>query len=307
MNKNMLVCLVLAGLVGTDTALATENGSPTTAMGVYDFGSGFLPPATPHGSFGLRTAWYSADDQKTADGTSSGNDFSLDVLSIGLSYIYMTDKTFLGARYGFGGVAPFFDMDASLRVKAGGRTLFEDEASPFAQADLQILPMMLEWRPQPGMGVTAQFQIQAPTGDYDEDRLVSPGLNHWAFSPIVGFSYTTPGGFEFSTLSQLDINTRNHATDYRNGIEYRNEFALGQHVGAWTLGVGGYYYDQLTDDDSPSLTDGDGNRAKTWAAGPALSYVEPGMPAVWLHAYQEFGAENRAEGYNMALRVAYSF
>ncbi|GAB2787133.1 transporter [Halomonas shantousis] len=307
MNNNLAVCLTLAGIACTAPALATEGGAPTTAMGTYDFGSGFLPPSTPHGTFGLRTAYYTADEQKTADGSSSGNDFSLDVLSIGVAYIHMTDKRLLGARYGFGGVAPFFDMDASLGVNVGGQTVFEDEADPFAQADLQLLPLMLEWRPRPGMGVTAQFQIQAPTGDYDEDRLVNPGLNHWTFSPIVGISYITPSGFEVSTLSQLDVNTRNHDTDYRNGIEYRNEFALGQHFGAWTAGVAGYYYDQLTDDESATLADGNGNRAKVWAAGPALSYVAPGKPAFWVHAYKEFSAENRTEGYNLAFRVAYSF
>ncbi|MGQ0336037.1 SphA family protein [Halomonas elongata] len=276
-------------------------------MGTYEFGSGFLPPSTSHGTFGIRTAYYSTDNLMIGDGSPSNNDFSLDVLSVGVAYIYMTDKRFLGARYGFGGVAPFFDMNASLDVNANGTTVFEDDTNVFAQADLQLLPVMLEWQPSPGMGITAQFQVQAPTGDYDEDRLVNPGLNHWAFSPIVGISYITSGGFELSTLSQVDINTRNHATDYRNGIEYRNEFALGQHFGPWTAGLGGYYYNQFTDDESPNLADGDGNRAKVWAAGPALSYVEPGKPAFWVHAYKEFGAENRTEGYNLALRIAYSF
>ncbi|WP_245392383.1 SphA family protein [Salinicola endophyticus] len=289
------------------SSFATENGAPTTPMGVYEFGSGFLPPTTPNGTIGLRTAYYTADDLRTRGGKRSPNDFSLDVLSVGVAYIRMTDKRLFGARYGFGGVLPFFDMKASLDVNAGGQTVFQDDTHVLAQADVQIVPLMLAWQPAPNMGVSAQFQIQAPTGEYDKDRLVNPGLNHWTFSPIVGFTYVTQGGLEFSTLSQFDVNTRNTDTDYRSGVEYRNEFGIGQHVDVWTLGLGGYYYDQISDDKSPSLTIDDGNRARVWAAGPAVSFLSPGLPAVWFHVYKEFGAENRTEGYNAAVRVAYSF
>ncbi|MCO6717068.1 transporter, partial [Streptomyces sp. CHB19.2] len=75
-------------------------------------------------------------------------------------------------------------------------------------------------------------------------------------------------GFEVSSSFQADFNSRNPATDYRSGTEYRHEFAVGQHLGPWTLGLGGYYYRQLTDDDAPGLTRG--NRARVLALGPAL-------------------------------------
>ena len=301
--------IVLSNCLGLTTVLpvhATENGSPTTAMGAFDFGSGFLPPSGTD-TFSFRMAYYSTDDLRLSDGSHSPNDLSLDVLSVGLAYIHMTDYTLFGGRYGFAGVAPFFKMDASLDVNVNGMTVFQDDASVTRQADFQVLPLILAWTPTPGMGVTAQFQVQAPTGDYDKNRLVSPGLNRWAFSPIVGISYITSTGLELSSLSQFDINTRNHDTDYRSGVEYRNEFAVGQHTGPYTLGVGGYYYHQITDDDGGSLTSNDGNRARVWALGPAVSFFEPGLPAVWFHAYKEFGARNRTAGYNIALRSAQSF
>ncbi|MCX2525316.1 SphA family protein [Larsenimonas rhizosphaerae] len=306
MKRTLIVLSTALGLTAILPAYATENGSPTTAMGAYDFGSGFMPPSDTD-TFGFRVAYYSTDDLRLNDGSRSPNDFSLDVLSVGVSYIHMTDETLFGGRYGFGGVAPFFRMDASLDVNANGRTVFQDDATVTRQADFQFLPLILAWTPTPGMGVMAQFQVQAPTGDYDENRLISPGLNHWAFSPIFGISYITSSGLELSSLSQFDINTRNHDTDYRSGVEYRNEFAAGQHVGPYTVGMGGYYYHQITDDDGSSLTSNDGNRARVWALGPAISFFEPGLPSVWFHAYKEFGARNRTEGYNIALRIGQSF
>nr|BFE97320.1 hypothetical protein GCM10020185_78560 [Pseudomonas brassicacearum subsp. brassicacearum] len=88
--------------------MAPKNGAPTTAVGVYDFGAGMMPPATPFGTVGLRTAFYSANVQKDRHGKSVDNNLSLDVLSIAVAYMRMTDYTVLGAKYGFGAVVPFF-------------------------------------------------------------------------------------------------------------------------------------------------------------------------------------------------------
>ncbi|PMX22787.1 MULTISPECIES: transporter [unclassified Pseudomonas] len=308
-NKNnastVRVTLFTLGLVGCCASVhGTENGSPTTAVGVYDFGAGMMPPATPFGTVGVRTAFYSTNVQKDRHGRSVDNHFSLDVLSIAAAYMRMTDHTVLGANYGFGMVVPFFKMDASLQVPtpAGPLNL---EADPFRLADVQFLPVILQWNLSPNLFINTQLQIQTPTGDYDKNRLVSPGLNHWTFSPIVNATYITDSGFEVSSSFEVDVNTRNPATDYKSGVEYRHEFAVGQHVGPWILGLGGYYYRQFTDDDAPGLQSG--NRARVLAVGPAVSYFKPGLPAVWLHAYKETDAVNRAEGYTVALRISQSF
>lgn len=306
MNLKKLIGAVAGTILIYPSAsvLATENGAPTTAAGLYNFGAGFMPPATPKGAFGLRTAFYSANSFKDNSGKDAPVDFSLDVLSLSLAHVRMTDHEVLGAKYGWGVVFPFLHMEASLGVSTPVGT-FSRSADVFRQADIQVIPLILQWHPSRNLGVNAQFQIQAPTGDYDKDRLVSPGLNHWTFSPIFNATYISDTGFEISSSFELDFNTRNRATDYRNGVEYRHEFAMGQHVKDWTVGLGGYYYHQLTDDKAPSLTSG--NRARTIAAGPALSFFRPGMPAVWLHGYKEFGTRNRAEGYSLALRIAQSF
>ncbi len=163
-NKtNVLRCTWLSlGLIAVCTAAhGTENGAPTTAVGVYDFGAGMMPPATPFGTVGLRTAFYSANVQKDRHGKSADNNFSLDVLSIGVAYMRMTDYTVLGAKYGFGTVVPFFQMDASVQVQTPVGPL-DLEADPFRMADIQVLPVILQWTLSPNLFVNAQFQIQAP-------------------------------------------------------------------------------------------------------------------------------------------------
>jgi hypothetical protein len=303
-NVSRVTLYALGLLVFCTSAHATENGGPTTAPGVYDFGAGMTPPVTPYGTVGIRTSFYSANTQKDRTGRTVDNHLSLDVLALSVAYLRMTNNTFLGANYGFGAVVPFFDMDGSIKVAtpAGPLSL---KADPFRMADMQIFPLILQWNLSRNLFINTQLQIQMPTGDYDKNRLVSPGVNHWTFSPLVNATYITDSGFEVSSSFEADFNTRNKATDYKNGIEYRHEFAVGQHLGPWVVGMGGYYYRQFTDDQAPGLVYG--QRARTMALGPAVSYFKPGLPPVWAHIYKEFDASNRAEGYTVALRVSQSF
>ncbi|MNJ31179.1 hypothetical protein D3C77_258050 [compost metagenome] len=305
LRYSVRMAVALAISVWGTSSQATENGVPTTAYGVFDFSAGFLPPPTPHGTVAGRSAFYKATKQKDGDGNDTGNDVSVSVLSFSLVYLRMTEISLLGANYGFGAVAPFFKMDGDLKVKAGGQTVLSTESDLFRQADIQIIPIMLQWNVAPNIGVNAQFQIQAPTGDYDKNRFLNPGVNHWTFSPALNATWISQSGLEVSSSFQVDVNTRNNDTDYKSGVEYRHEFAVGQHVNDWTVGVGGYYYRQFSDDESPNLLEG--NRSRVMALGPAVSYFKPGSIPVWFHIYKEFDAENRAEGYKAAIRFAYSF
>lgn len=293
---------VWAGLTASP-ATATENGAPTTPFGVFEFGAGILPPPTPFGTVGLRTNIYSASSVKDGSGNTAQSDFNLHVLSIAGAFVKMTELEVLGANVGFGGVVPFLDMGGHLTVPTPGGPL-RLESRTFKLGDIQLYPVMLQWKSK-SLFVNAIAQIQAPTGSYDVNRLFNPGANHWSFAPVVGVTYITEGGFELSSNVELDINTVNHETDYRSGMEFKQEFAVGQHIGPVVAGLGGYWYQQITDDHGPGS--GDGRRARVFALGPAVNYFEPGMPLVAIHAYKEFGAQNRAQGHAMALRVGYSF
>lgn len=284
-------------------AFAAENGSPTTAPGIYDFGAGFLPPYSPYGMIGIRASYYSADKNKNLKGNKINDPFKLSVLAVGVSWIKMTNNKILGANYGFGIVQPFFDMDMHLTVPAPTGSLSLSH-QVFRQADLQVLPVILGWNFSPNFSANFQFQIQAPTGYYKKSDLVSPGLNHWVYSPIINATYITKNGYEFSSSLETDINTKNKDTNYKNGIEYRYEFAAGKHINNWTVGLGGYYYNQFTKDKNNT---GDIGKSQVFAYGPAISYFGGKAPSVWFHFYKEDGAKMRSEGYNVAIRVAQSF
>jgi len=176
-----------------------------------------------------------------------------------------------------------------------------------AQGDIQIAPLVVQWAPSPGLFANASLQLQLPTGSYDKNRLISAGTNHWTVSPNFAVTYIMSSGWEVSSNFQLNFNGRNKDTDYRSGIEYQQEFAIGQHGGPWTFGLGGYHYQQISDDKQAG--NDIGNRSRVTALGPVVNLFElgSGWPLVWVHAYKEFGARNRSQGTHAAVRAAWSF
>jgi len=286
---------------------AVENGAPITPFGVFDFGAGTLPPPSEFATVGLRTTFYRANELRDNAGDRSPVGLKLKVDSIGLAIVKMTNIELFGGTYGAFAVLPFLDMknDLSIPTPVGPLAL---SGKNTAQGDIQIAPVVIKWTPSPGLFTNASLQFQLPTGSYDKTRIINAGTNHWTVSPTFAFSYIMSSGFEVSSNIQLNINGRNKDTDYRSGIEYQHEFAAGQHVGPWTLGLGGYYYQQITDDKSAGQTVPDA-RSRVMALGPVVNFFElgSGWPLVWLHAYKEFGAKNRAQGSQIALRAAWTF
>ncbi|HEX5737841.1 MAG TPA: transporter [Hydrogenophaga sp.] len=287
---------------------SVENGAPITPFGVFDFGAGMLPPASVGVTVGLRGATYSASELRDTNGDRSPVGIKLKVNSAALAIVKTTDIPLLGGTYGFAAVVPYLDMDNRLTVPTpmGPLALRGTKA---AVGDVTIAPVMVKWTPSPGLFVNGRVELQLPTGSYKADRLVNTGSNHWTASPALAFTWISPSGLEVSSNMQLNFHGKNKDTQYQSGVEYQHEFAVGQHVGHWTLGVGGYLYQQISDDKVGGVKFQDGNRSRVMALGPAISFFELGSdwPLIWAHLYKEFGARNRTQGTQFAIRAAWSF
>jgi hypothetical protein len=298
----LATCLLSVSL----SAHAVEGGAPITPFGVFDFGAGMLPPPSEIATVGVRATDYRATDLRDESGNRSPVGIKLRVDSVGVAILKITNFTLFGAKYGYSAVLPTLDMALGLAIPTpvGPMNLAGRNS---ALGDIQVVPLMLQWTPSPGLFANATLQVQLPTGSYDKNRLINAGTNHWTISPTYAVTYIMPSGFEASSNFQLNFNGRNKDTDYKSGVEYQQEFALGKHVGPWTFGLGGYYYQQLTDDKAAGLTGG--NRSRVAALGPVVNFFElgSGLPLVWLHAYQEFGARNRSQGTLISVRAAWTF
>ncbi len=289
-------------------AHAVENGAPITPIGVFEFGAGMLPPPSDVATVGVRAAQYSATRLKDTNGNASPVGIKIRASSVGAAVVKMTDTPLLGGTYGFSAVVPYLDMQNRLTVPTPvGPMDLRGESR--AIGDVQVAPVIVKWTPSPGVFMNARVELQLPTGSYDRTRIINAGTNHWTASPTFAFTYITPGGFEVSSNIQVNVHGKNKDTQYRSGMEYQHDFAVGQHAGAWTFGVGGYLYKQLTDDKANGARFQDGNRSRVVALGPTVSFFELGSdwPLIWAHVYKEFGARNRTQGTQFAVRAAWTF
>jgi hypothetical protein len=87
----------------------------------------------------------------------------------------------------------------------------------------------------------------------------------------------------------------------RQTLPWASTLAPGQRA------LGGYLYQQISDDVAPGLTNG--NRSRALALGPALTYFQPGsgLPLVSMHIYRETQVRNRTQGTSAAIRLGWSF
>jgi hypothetical protein len=149
-----------------------------------------------------------------------------------------------------------------------------------------------------------------PVGAYDSTRLVNLGLGHWSLDGGGGYTYFNPQtGREFSVVTGLTYNFENPSLDYQNGINWHLDWGASQFLSKQVfIGVAGYAYQQITGDSGPGATLGD-FKSRVFGVGPQFGYLFPAGEMQGLFSvkgYWEFGAENRAEGWNTWLTFALS-
>jgi hypothetical protein len=105
-----------------------------------------------------------------------------------------------------------------------------------------------------------------------------------------------------------DFNLENSDTDYKSGQEFHFDYTAGLHIDkSWTVGLGGYYYYQTTDDELDGTKVGtDGFKGRVIALGPVATYSYNNM-SFTLKWQKEFDAENRPEGDNIWFKFMYAF
>ncbi|WOJ91389.1 transporter [Methylocapsa polymorpha] len=139
----------------------------------------------------------------------------------------------------------------------------------------------------------------APTGNYNPNRLAQTGLNRPGLDFRGAYTFLSQGGTEVSGALGITVNAVNTATNYQSGAELHFEWALNQHLSSGlAAGVGGYYYQQVTNDSGVGDAFGP-FRGRVAAVGPMLSYTfttekqQVSIGARWFH---EFDVQNRVRG-----------
>lgn len=281
--------LALCACLAAASAHATEGGGQTYAVGIENFMAGAMPPP---GLYGIVYAYsYSADKLRDNAGHDSHDNFDLDVNVIAPRLIWVTDRQVLGGQLALHAILPLMDMHVSLDPVPGTHL----SGNRFAQGDMTF-GAAIGYHYSPNAHGILALDVFAPTGAYDANDLANPGRNYWAVQPVYAFDYIDPSGFNLSVKAMYEFNARNPDTDYRSGQELITDFAVGWGVGQhWVLGVGGFLYQQTTDDRQNGQVVANG-KGRARAIGPDVKYDSGKGWLVTAKYAPEFDVRNRPQG-----------
>ena len=149
--------------------------------------------------------------------------------------------------------------------------------------------------------------VFAPTGSYSKTELANIGKNHWAAEPVYAISYIDPNGFNGDLKFGYIINGKNSSTDYTSGNEFHFDYAAGWGLGnGWTVGIGGYVYQQVTDDKKAGVPVAN-TRGSAVAIGPSVKYDSGKGWFATLKYEKEMKVKNRAQGDSLWLKAVFPF
>jgi hypothetical protein len=260
--------------------------------------SGAVPP--PGTYFLDYFTWYSADRLNDNDGKSSNPGFKLNVTGNVFRFLHVTDKTFLGANWGVQTFIPVLNVDATATTPGG-----KISQSKFGLGDIIIDPLILSWHFNKNLHAVFGLDIFIPTGDYDKNRLANPGRNYFTFEPVFAATYLCDKGHEVSAKVMYDMNTKNNDTDYQSGNELHLDYTVGKHIGPWSLGAGGYYYQQVTHDEQHGEQVRK-NLGYALSVGPQVKYDYKNMSFAVKYQF-EVETCNRPQGNNLWGKFVYAF
>jgi opacity protein-like surface antigen len=141
-----------------------------------------------------------------------------------------------------------------------------------------------------------------PVGPYNSRSLTNPGNGFAAIDSGGGYTYfNDQTGLEFSAVAGFTYNFINPFTHYQNGVDFHADLAAAKMLSDQVfVGPVGYIYDQVTGDSGSGALLG-AFESQIFGVGPQIGFLFPiGKMAGFLNlrAYYEFGAVNRAAGWN---------
>jgi hypothetical protein len=311
-SRQCLLAAAMATLVPV-AASADEGGVGFWLPGLY--GSLAAVPTAPGLSFAAFFYHSSVSAGGSADFPQGGAirvGLDGDANLLGLGPTYTLARSVAGGQAAFSLLGTFGRNEASVEA-----TLSGPNGNEVSGTQSQSLTSYGDLFPQATLkwseGVNnAMIYLTGniPVGDYDPHRLANLGLGHGAIDAGYGYTYFDPAaGNEFSVVAGMTYNFENPDTDYRSGIDGHVDFGLSKFLSEQVqVGAVGYFYQQLTGDSGAGATLG-AFKGRVAGIGPQFGYFFPAgrmQGYVNLKGYYEFAAENRPEGWNVWLSVAFS-
>lgn len=282
-----------AGLVHSE-----EAGRSHTLAGDKSSFAGVLPDETGT-TFRFKMVFYDGNVDKETRGTLGQSQYAeleRAFSSTQFELAFVKSEPGEGLRYGFEICMPLVYESAAAYAYSGG--VFDVNAYYYdyegGLGDISFIPFMVG--KQIGSNhIKTGVRLYAPTGYYRSGSLAQGGLNHWTYSPFLGYTNVIPGKHEFSLYTGFDINERNTDTDYKSGDAIHMDGVAAMYTGMQTaIGLTGSMYQQTSPDSGTGAIFGS-FKAKVFTIGPMIRHTSGSMnfELKWL---PEVSVENHTKG-----------
>jgi hypothetical protein len=287
-------------------ALALEGPTPYLPGATVGVPTGALPPP----------GFYANDLNTVLEGglkDNNGNDLHanasvyLNVPSILWVPTYQPFQ-FLGASYAAALVQPYVQQNLDLSGIGAGKSVSQGIFNTI------VSPLNLSWNLNPFF-IKTGLGIYLKDGFYQTNTLASGAKvtssaaianNFWTFEPDLALSWLQ-GGWDLTLHGVIDTNTKNTTTNYQSGDVFYLDFTAGKSIGKWTVGVGGNFSQQFTDDVARGASvNGNGHRFQQVLLGPYAGY-DFGPASVNAKVLQSVHAENGFSTSQYDLSVSFPF
>lgn len=321
-NTPLMIILILLSIllpVLTAPAEAAEGAWSSYTPGTYgDFSLNYAPPGLYVRNYVAKIS-AEVDDYPVQPAVEAKLDQStwFDLLVI----TYISEKKLLGGNYFCVFNIPYgFSAKLDADVELVNQPYLSMDDSTSGLGDIQITPIGLMWHKGYFHFVLAE-NVVLKSGEYNADDLANMGRNYNSSDTLFGMTWLhEKRGHEISFLAGYMINEKNQATDYRTGDEFHIDATIAQYFSeSFSVGLVGYHYQQVTDDESPTLTAiddvnpglglpaADGYKSRSTGVGAAIMFSPAKDLQIIGKWITDVDAKNRQEGDLASVSVCYKF
>lgn len=219
------------------------------------------------------------------------------------AYSMVTPKKILGGDYGWAFMVPVLNTRFESNV-------FDASAESAGVSDILFEPIGLGWEKDKA-NYTVNYSFYAPSGDFNPDSALNPGLGFWEHQIQAGLTYNIDKKKLWNTsgLTTWEINMSKLGTDIKPGPIFTGEYSFGRRFFKYQMNAGivGYASQKLSADSGSSISPLiKGNLDRGFGAGAEWKYTDIKHKLAFDVRYeQQYGVELRTSGKILVFSITY--
>ncbi|WP_053158097.1 transporter [Pseudomonas sp. Pf153] len=300
MKSIKIKSFIFLALLTPLTGHASENGTIVFPLGVHTVLNGFTVEPGQNRFYNY-TMFYTANRLNDSDGKKIPVDAKLAILVDAIRIDHGWQAKLGDFTLSSGIVGTF--VDASVKING-------DKSKTDGFGNLTFKPIILGSANESGTFFQGIYPLdfEIPTGSYDKNRGVNAAVHYYSWEPSYGYTWFPNSKIEVSGTLSASISSTNRDTDYRSGNNIHYEQIVGYSLTPdIQIGLQGYYFKQITDDELDGRKFQDGNRGQAAAFGPQIRYtIKPGTVVAAKYQH-EVAVQNRSEGDKFWVQFSFPF